>query len=142
MTSFFYGIHAFHVETGGILGRPTKFMERYTYDIFFYGIHAFYVETGGIVGRPGATKKPAMKRPAAATVAYGETYGGGMPDPEPKSETVKKPRNVALNADGKPDLTTKYRYAPMQKKGSSAILRYDENGKKQICQVSCFNHLL
>ena len=77
-----------------------KFMERYNYDIFFYGIHAFYVETGGIVGRPGATKKPAMKRPAAATVAYGETYGGGMPDPEPKSETVKKPRTVALNADG------------------------------------------
>ncbi|CAL1134237.1 unnamed protein product [Cladocopium goreaui] len=81
-----------------------------------------------------AKKRPALKRPAAS-VAFGETYGGNIPDPKNKNE--KKPRTAAsLDSDGNPDLTMKYRFAPMQKKGSSAILRYDENGKKQVCQVA------
>ena len=74
-----------------------------------------------------------MKRPAAS-LAFGETYGAKMPTEENKGEK-KKPPVVD-------DLTMMYRFAPMQKKGSSAILRYDEHGKKQVCQVSGFNNLL
>ena len=94
-----------------------------------------------IAGWPGAAKKDQLLKRPAASVAFGETYGGNIPDPKNKNE--KKPRTAAsLDSDGNPDLTMKYRFAPMQKKGSSAILRYDENGKKQVCQVSGFNNLL